>query len=84
MKPDLEIACPTCMADVGVECVGLDPEMVHFGRRLERLIRQRESDGTPEGKVIRAQLEQILSSSMETHDPVLMNQIDGLVRRRGN
>jgi hypothetical protein len=44
-----------------MSCVGLQPEIVHFGRRLERLIRERENDGTPEGKAVRLRLEKLLS-----------------------
>ncbi len=37
---DLTIACPAkqCRAAIGRPCAGLAPEIVHFARRLKRLL----------------------------------------------
>jgi len=31
---DLKVHCPRCLSAVGEECIGLEPNIVHFGRRL--------------------------------------------------
>jgi hypothetical protein len=38
---DLTIECPSkdCGALVGKPCKGMEPQIVHFGRRLKRLLR---------------------------------------------
>jgi hypothetical protein len=40
-EKDLLIACPKkgCRAAVGVECKDTEPGIVHFGRRLTRLLK---------------------------------------------
>ncbi len=37
---DLELPCPgkACLAPVGKECLGLEPGIVHIGRRVKRLL----------------------------------------------
>ena len=44
---DLAVNCPArgCGAVVGVECVGTAPEIVHFGRRLKRLLAGYRTNG---------------------------------------
>ena len=37
-KEDAIVACPACAAPIGVACAGTIPGLVHFGRRLKRLL----------------------------------------------
>jgi hypothetical protein len=43
---DLQIPCPArgCLVRAGKECKGLRPGIVHFGRRLKRLLAARLYD----------------------------------------